>query len=79
LALGTASVFVDLGRGGGPVLVGLAAGIATIPIGLVIAALVAALGAAGANVGRAKDAGAIGAVTSAAGRHRPADCPCHPT
>jgi hypothetical protein len=52
-ALGTASGFIDLGLGGGPVIVGLVAGIATIPIGLIATSLVAAAGAVGATlVGR---------------------------
>jgi MFS family permease len=46
-ALGTASVFLDLAFGGGPVLLGLVAGVAGIPWAFAVAAAVAALGAAG--------------------------------
>ncbi len=46
-ALGTASVFIDIGLGGGPVLVGLVAGFASIPLGFAAAAGVAAIGAIG--------------------------------
>lgn len=49
-ALGTASVFIDLGLGGGPVLVGLVAGAASLPLGFAAAAGVAAIGAVGAAV-----------------------------
>lgn len=47
-ALGTASVFIDIGLGGGPVLVGFVAGFASIPLGFTAAAGVAAVGAIGA-------------------------------
>lgn len=47
-ALGTASVFIDIGLGGGPILVGFVAGFASIPLGFAAAAGVAALGAIGA-------------------------------
>jgi MFS family permease len=46
-ALGTASVFIDIGLGGGPVLVGFVAGFASIPLGFAAAAGVAAVGAVG--------------------------------
>jgi len=44
-ALGTASVFIDIGLGGGPILVGLVAGVATISAGFAAAAAVAGVGA----------------------------------
>lgn len=47
-ALGTASVFIDLGLGGGPVLVGFVAGAASLPLGFAAAAAVTIVGAAGA-------------------------------
>jgi MFS family permease len=47
-ALGTASVFIDIGFGGGPVLVGFVAGFASISAGFGVAAGVAAVGAIGA-------------------------------
>jgi MFS family permease len=46
-ALGTASIFIDLAFGGGPILVGFVAGLATIPAGFGVAAAVAAAGAVG--------------------------------
>ena len=46
-ASGTASLFIDLGFGGGPMLLGLVAGIAGIPVAFAVAAGIAALGAAG--------------------------------
>jgi predicted MFS family arabinose efflux permease len=46
-ALGTASVFLDLAFGGGPVLLGLVAGAAGIPWAFAVAACAAAVGAAG--------------------------------
>jgi MFS family permease len=46
-ALGTTSLFIDLAFGGGPFLVGLVAGIASIPASFGVAALVVAAGAAG--------------------------------
>ena len=46
-ASGTASLFIDLAFGGGPVLLGLVAGSAGIPAAFAVAALVAAVGAAG--------------------------------
>lgn len=46
-AMGTATVFIDLAFGGGPVLVGFVAGLATIPAGFGAAAAVAAAGAIG--------------------------------
>lgn len=49
-AMGTASAFIDLAFGGGPVLVGFVAGLATIPAGFGAAAAVALLGAAGTAV-----------------------------
>lgn len=49
-ALGTASVFIDLGFGGGPVLVGFVAGFASISLGFGAAAGVAAAGAVGAGL-----------------------------
>jgi len=47
-ASGTASVFIDLGFGGGPMLLGIVAGAAGIPTAFLVAALVAAVGASGA-------------------------------
>lgn len=49
-AMGTASVFIDLAFGGGPVLVGFVAGLATIPAGFGAAAAVAAAGAIGTGL-----------------------------
>jgi len=46
-ALGTASVFLDLAFGAGPVLLGLVASVAGIPAAFGFAALVAGIGAAG--------------------------------
>jgi MFS family permease len=46
-ASGTASLFIDLGFGGGPMLLGIVAGAAGIPAAFLVAALVAAVGAAG--------------------------------
>jgi MFS family permease len=46
-ASGTASLFIDLGFGGGPMLLGIVAGSAGIPAAFLVAALVAAVGAAG--------------------------------
>lgn len=44
-ASGTATAFIDLGLGGGPILLGLVASAATIPLAFVVAAAVALLGA----------------------------------
>lgn len=49
-ASGTASLFIDLGFGGGPMLLGLVAGLAGIPAAFAAAAGIAALGAAGSAV-----------------------------
>ena len=46
-ASGTASLFIDLGFGGGPMLLGIVAGSAGIPAAFLVAALIAAVGAAG--------------------------------
>jgi predicted MFS family arabinose efflux permease len=46
-ASGTASLFIDLGFGGGPMLLGIVAGSAGIPAAFLVAALVATVGAAG--------------------------------
>jgi predicted MFS family arabinose efflux permease len=46
-ASGTASLFIDLGFGGGPLLLGVVAGSAGIPAAFLMAAMVAAAGAAG--------------------------------
>ncbi|HEU5205368.1 MAG TPA: MFS transporter [Candidatus Limnocylindrales bacterium] len=46
-ASGTASLFIDLGFGGGPMLLGIVAGSAGIPAAFLVAAIVAAVGAAG--------------------------------
>ena len=45
--MATASVFIDLAFGGGPILVGIVAGFLTIPAGFAAAAAVAAAGAIG--------------------------------
>lgn len=45
-ATGTASLFIDLGLGGGPILVGLVASAAGYPVGLVVMGMVAGAGAA---------------------------------
>lgn len=47
-ASGTASLFIDLGFGGGPMLLGIVAGSAGIPAAFLVAAIVAAIGAGGA-------------------------------
>ena len=47
-ASGTASLFIDLGFGGGPMLLGVISGAAGIPAAFVVAAVLASLGAAGA-------------------------------
>ncbi|MGZ9276589.1 MAG: MFS transporter [Candidatus Limnocylindrales bacterium] len=49
-ASGTASLFLDLAFGGGPILVGLVAGAADIPTGFLVAAAVAGAGAVGSIV-----------------------------
>lgn len=49
-ASGMASLFIDLGFGGGPMLLGLVAGVGGIPAAFAVAAVVAALGAAGSAV-----------------------------
>jgi MFS family permease len=49
-ASGTASLFIDLGFGGGPMLLGLVAGVAGIPAAFAVAAVLAGLGAAGSAV-----------------------------
>ena len=49
-ASGTASLFIDLGFGGGPMLLGIVAGSAGIPAAFVVAAAVAAVGAAGSTL-----------------------------
>jgi predicted MFS family arabinose efflux permease len=49
-ASGTASLFIDLGFGGGPMLLGIVAGSAGIPAAFVVAAAVAAAGAAGSTL-----------------------------
>ena len=49
-ASGTASLFIDLGFGGGPMLLGIVAGSAGIPAAFLVGALVAAVGATGAAV-----------------------------
>jgi predicted MFS family arabinose efflux permease len=49
-ASGTASLFIDLGFGGGPMLLGIVAGSAGIPGAFLVAALVAAVGAAGSAI-----------------------------
>ncbi|MGH2357753.1 MAG: MFS transporter [Candidatus Limnocylindria bacterium] len=46
-AMGTVSVFLDIGFGGGPMLLGIVAGAAGIPAAFAVAALVAAAGALG--------------------------------
>jgi MFS family permease len=46
-ASGTASLFIDLGFGGGPMVLGIVAGSAGIPAAFLVAALVAAIGAGG--------------------------------
>jgi predicted MFS family arabinose efflux permease len=49
-AMGTASVFLDLAFGGGPVVLGVVAGVAGIPWAFAVAAAVAAIGAIGVAV-----------------------------
>ena len=49
-ASGMASLFIDLGFGGGPMILGLVAGVAGIPAGFAVVALIAALGAVGSAV-----------------------------
>ncbi len=49
-ASGMASLFIDLGFGGGPMLLGLVAGSLGIPAAFVVAASIAALGAIGSVV-----------------------------
>jgi len=46
-ASGTASLFIDLGFGGGPMLLGIVAGSAGIPAAFLVAAVIAAVGAGG--------------------------------
>jgi predicted MFS family arabinose efflux permease len=49
-ALGTASAFIDLGFGGGPILLGIVANSSGIPAAFVVGAMVAALGSAGTAI-----------------------------
>jgi predicted MFS family arabinose efflux permease len=49
-ALGTASAFIDLGFGGGPILLGIVANSSGIPAAFVVGAMVAGSGAIGSAI-----------------------------
>jgi predicted MFS family arabinose efflux permease len=64
-ASGTASLFIDLGFGGGPMLLGMIAAAAGIPAAFLVAALLAAAGAGGAAILAADRGDRVVAVVSA--------------